>query len=200
MRNIFLFLFLTLGFTSIAFAGDGKYTLSYEISDNSWDSGVDTVVGATLDEDDNGYAFILDYDLGNNLVIEAAYRDFGEASLSGSSGNTFNYNGTSYTFNATAAITLEADTLSFGLKKSLSLTDNISAFARLGFHRYETTIGLAVGTASASTSVKDEDIYYGAGLSYAMGNMKLNLSHNNYDLDWDEVDSTAISLSYNLAF
>ena len=98
---------MTLGFTSIAFAGgpskgnmqnvghtsNGKYTLSYEISDNNWDSGVDTVVGATLDEDDNGYAFILDYDLGNNLVIEAAYRDFGEASLSGSSGNTFKYNG-----------------------------------------------------------------------------------------------------------
>ncbi|MDA7748542.1 outer membrane beta-barrel protein [Gammaproteobacteria bacterium] len=211
MKNIFLF--LTLSFTSIAFAGshgkgmhseghgsDGKYTVTYEILDNSWNSGVNTVVGATLDEDDSGYGIVLGYDLGNHLMIEAGYKDFGEASLSGVSGNTFNYGGASYTFDATANAVFEADSLSIGLKKSFSIADNISAFGRIGIHRWEANVSAATATASADSSSKNEDMYYGYGIAYEMGNISLNLSRDKYDLEYDEVDSTAFSLSYNLAF
>ena len=212
MRNIFLF--LTLGFTSITFAGShgkgmpqdasheshGKYTITYEILDNSWDSGVNTIVGATLDEDDNGYGIVLGYDLGNNLVLEAAYRDLGQASLSGASGNTFKYGGVAYTFNATATVFVEADTLTLGLKKSFNFSDNLSVFARAGIHRYESTLGVTAATASVDTSNKDQDIYYGVGASYSMGNIHLNIAHDTYDIDYGEIDSTGISLSYNLAF
>ena len=212
MRNIFLF--LTLGFTSIAFAGGhgkglpndsthgshGKYSLTYEIPDNDYDSGVNTIVGATIDEDDNGYGIVLGYDLGNNLTLEAAYRDFGQASLSGASGNTFKYGGVSYTFDATAVVSVEADTLALGLKKSFNLGDNLSVFARAGIHRYESTLGVTAATASADTSNKDEEIYYGVGASYSMGNIHLNIAHDTYDIDYGDIDATGISLSYNLAF
>tara|TARA_B110000305_G_C19018981_1_gene438402 strand:- start:122 stop:259 length:138 start_codon:yes stop_codon:yes gene_type:complete len=40
----------------------------------------------------------------------------------------------------------------------------------------------------------------GVGASYSMGNIHLNVAHDTYDIDYGDVDSTGISLSYNLAF
>jgi hypothetical protein len=133
-------------------------------------------------------------------MIEVGYKDFGEATLSGVSGNTFNYGGASYTFDATASAVFEADSLSIGLKKSFSIADNISAFGRIGIHRWEADISASTATTSLDSSAKDEDIYYGYGIAYEMGNISLSLSRDEYDLEHDEVDSTAFSISYNLAF
>jgi hypothetical protein len=58
------------------------------------DTGVDTVVGATLDEDDSCYAFVIGNEIDENLSIEGFYIDFGEATLKGDSGDAFDFNGT----------------------------------------------------------------------------------------------------------
>ena len=48
MKNTIIASFLLLMSTTV-FA-QGKYYLSYEVSDNKWDTGVTVVSGATLDE------------------------------------------------------------------------------------------------------------------------------------------------------
>ena len=49
MRNLLISV-VALFMTSTVFA-QGKYFLSYEVSDNEWDTGVAVVSGAVLDED-----------------------------------------------------------------------------------------------------------------------------------------------------
>ena len=87
-----------------------------------------------------------------------------------------------------------------GLSCSCSAIKSSSVFARAGIHRYESTLGVTAATASADTSNKDEEIYYGVGASYSMGNIHLNIAHDTYDIDYGDIDATGISLSYNLAF
>ena len=176
-------------------ADTGNY-VEFSILDSSWDTGVSNVSGATLDEDDSGFAITGGMPLGDNLDLEFGYADFGEASLSGSSGNTFDYDSVSYTFNATATIQLEGDSIFIGLKPKMSLTDSISAYARLGFNMWDTTLTVSTGTASADVSDDGNDLYYGFGVSGKMGGLNISLSHSNYEFDSDDVDSTSLSVSF----
>ena len=178
----------------------GGYYIGYEIGDNDWDSGVTDVSGATLDEDDTGWAIVAGYHYSDGLDIEFGYADFGEASLSGSSGNTFKYEGTSYTFNATAAISLEGDAFLIGIKPKMSISDTVDVFARAGVNIWDTKIKISNGTASADVKDDGNDLYYGFGLSGTFGNFNLSYSHTNYEFDSDDVDSNAFAINYKLQF
>ena len=89
-------------FLSIIFAGILAYPISslaegnhieFSILDSSWDTGISNVSGATLDEDDTGFAIVWGGPFTDNIDLEIGYADFGEASLSGTNGNTFDYRG-----------------------------------------------------------------------------------------------------------
>ena len=121
MKNTIIASFLLLMSTTV-FA-QGKYYLSYEISDNELD-GINVVSGASLDKDDTGYAILGGIHVNDNLDIELGYKDFGEASLSGVSGNQFTYRGTTYQFNATATLSYEGDAYLIGLKPKYKINDN----------------------------------------------------------------------------
>ena len=84
------------------------------------DTGVTIVSGAVLDETDSGYAILVGVHLNDNLDIELGYKDFGEASLAGASGNQFTYEGTTYEFNTTATITMEGDAYLIGVNPNIS--------------------------------------------------------------------------------
>ena len=74
-------------------SAEGFY-LSALYGSTSLDTGVDTVVGTTLEEDDTGYAFAIGNEIDDNVSIEGFYIDFGEASLRGDNGDTFVLDGT----------------------------------------------------------------------------------------------------------
>lgn len=197
MKNTIIASFLLLMSTTV-FA-QGKYYLSYEISDNELD-GISVVSGASLDKDDTGYAILGGIHLNDNLDLELGYKDFGEASISGSSGNQFTYRGTTYQFNATATLSYEGDAYLIGLKPKYKINDNISLYGRLGVNMWDVTLNAASGTASASADDDGHDLYYGVGIATSFAGLNIGLSHSIYEFDSDEVDSTALSLSYTLNF
>ena len=198
MKNTIIASFLLLMSTTV-FA-QGKYYLSYEVSDNKWDIGVTVVSGATLDEDDTGYAILGGIHLNDNLDLEFGYKDFGEAYLAGASGNTFRLDGTLYAFNTSAIIVAEGEAYLIGLKPKHDLTENISIFAKIGVNMWDTTYHLATGTASGSVDDDGTDFYYGVGVSASFAGLDIGLSHSIYEFDSDDVESTALSLSYTLNF
>ena len=53
---------------------------------NTIDTGI-TNISSNLDEEDSGYSLYAGLPLNENLDFEVSYNDFGEASLSGVSGN-----------------------------------------------------------------------------------------------------------------
>ena len=184
---------LMIPMTSIA--DDHTGYVEFSILNSSFDTGFSNVVGATLDEDDSGFAITGGMPLGGTLDLEIGYADFGEASITGVSGNTFTYGGTNYTFNATGSLMVEGDSYFLGLKAKMPLTDSVSAFGRLGYNAWDSTLSVANATAAASVRADGTDLYYGFGVSANMGNLKISLSHSYYEFGFDDVDSTALSIS-----
>jgi len=179
--------------------GKGSY-ITYEIGDNEWDSGVSDVVGASLDEDDTSWALIWGKHLSPNLDLELGYIDYGEASLSGVSGNTFKFEGTTYTFNATATAMLEGDAWILGIKPKMSISDTVDVFARVGINMWDSTLRISSATASADVSDDGSDLYYGFGLSGTFDNFIFSFSHTRYEFDQEDVDSNGLAISYRLNF
>ena len=178
----------------------GKYFLSYEFSDNEWDTGVTIVSGAVLDETDSGYSILVGVHLNDNLDIELGYKDFGEASLAGASGNQFTYEGTTYEFNTTATITMEGDAYLIGVNPKYKLSENLSLYGKLGVNIWDVTLGVATGTSSENIDDDGNDIYYCLGIQVKFGGLDFSLAHSKYEFDSEEVDSNALSISYVLNF
>ena len=167
----------------------------FSILNSSWDTGISNVSGATLDEDDTGFAIVWGGPFTDNIDLEIGYADFGETSLSGSSGNTFDYKGTSYVFTATGTIAVEGDSFFVGIKPKMSLTDSLDAYARFGLTSWDTILTASSASGSADTSDDGVDLYYGFGVSGNISGFTLSLSHSIYEFDADDVDSTALSIS-----
>ena len=154
----------------------------------SLDTGVDTVVGATLDEDDTGYAFVIGNEIDENVSIEGFYIDFGEASLKGDSGDTFVFDGTTYVFNASATIKATGTSMGVAGKLHFDMTEKLSGFFKIGMHSWDTEETLAAATASATTTDDGIDILIGIGAEYDISEkVAFVVGYDKYTLDDDDV-------------
>jgi len=154
----------------------------------SLDTGVDTVVGATLDEDDTGYAFVIGNEIDENVSIEGFYIDFGEASLKGDSGDTFVLDGTTYVFNASATIKATGTSMGVAGKLHFDMTEKLNGFFKMGMHSWDTEETLAAATASATTTDDGIDILMGIGAEYDISEkVAFVVGYDKYTLDDDDV-------------
>ena len=154
----------------------------------SIDTGVDTVVGATLDEDDTGYAFVVGNEIDENLSIEGFYIDFGEATLKGDSGDTFALNGSSYVFTSSATIEASATSMGVAGKVHFDMAEKLSGFFKFGMHSWDTEATIAVATASATTTDDGIDILMGIGAEYDVSEkVAVVVGYDQYTLDDEDV-------------
>ena len=198
MKKIITFLLFAF-LSSVSFAND-RFYIGLEVSNNEYDTGVSAVSGATLDDEDTGYAIVGGFMLADNIDLEFGYRDFGEASLKGDSGDTFTLDGTDYVFTASATIKAEADSFFLGIKPSHTLTDNVQVFGRLGIHNWDSTVSVSSGTASADVHEDGTDPYYGVGLSAKFSNgFVAEASYNSYQTD-DDITSLSGFIGYRFEY
>ena len=152
------------------------------------DTGVDTVVGATLDEDDSGYAFVIGNEIDENVSIEGFYIDFGEATLKGDSGDTFDLDGTSYVFTSSATIKATATSMGVAGKLHFNMAEKLNGFFKLGMHSWDSEVTTAVATASATTTDDGIDILMGIGAEYDISEkVAFVVGYDKYTLDDDDV-------------
>ena len=130
------------------------------------DAGVESVVGATLDEDGTGYAFVIGNEIDENLSIEGFYIDFGEASLKGDSGDTFAFNGSNYVFVASSVIKATVTSMGVAGKLHFDIAEKLNGFVKAGMHSWEREVTLAAATDSASATDEGNDILMGIGAEY----------------------------------
>ena len=121
MRKILISI-LFLIFSTITSYADQFYA-GIDIAQISLDTGVSNI-SANLDEDDTLMKFTGGYNVNENVSIEAFYLDFGQASLSGVSGNRFSYKGSTYQFIATGTIYLTADVAGVGIMSDYDLCEH----------------------------------------------------------------------------
>ena len=180
-------------FSSQSLKAEGSY-VGIDYLNNKIDTGI-TNISSTLDETDSGFSLFYGGEFSENLDIEASYQDFGEASLSGVSGNQFKIDGTTYEFNATATLYSKASSWGVAAKPKMILSDNVTAYGKLGIHKWKSTFGVTSTTATASEDENGTDVYFGGGLELSFDNLVGRVGYTSFDLDGDKIQSTNIGLA-----
>ena len=155
---------------------------------NKIDTGI-TNISSNLDEKDNGYSLYTGFSVIENVDLEVSYNNFGEASLSGVSGNQFKIDGTTYEFTATATLSVKATSIGVAAKPKLQLSDGVIIYGKLGVHQWDSEFKVSSTDTSATLDDDGSDVYYGAGLEVAISNFKGRIGYSLYDLDGDDIDS-----------
>lgn len=171
-----------------------KYYVGAEYNKNKIDTGVSNV-SSRLDEEDNGYSIFFGLPINKDFDVEVSYNNFGEASLSGVSGNQFRLNGTLYEFNQTATIKAEAKSYGIAIKPKLNINKNFDLVGTLGAHRWDSDFSVRGTTASGSGSDDGVDLFYGVGLKANFNTISVGVNYNIYKLDSEEVKSMGLRVS-----
>ena len=148
MKNVIILFFLVCG---MSIASANQYYVGLDFNEIKVNTGI-TNISSNLDEEDTVLKFTGGYKLNDKISLEAFYMDFGEASLSGVSGNQFSYGGSTYEFITTATIALSADTVGVGARYNIYKEGKSALYAMAGIHSYDVTLSIAAGTGSASVS------------------------------------------------
>ena len=198
IRNKIIALMISLiAIPSYAFAQKSKMYVGAEYTKNTIDTGV-TVGTATLDEKDSGYALFIGTEVDKNFDVEFSYNNFGEASVSGNNGSTFNVNGTAYQFTAAGAkLAAKADSFGLALKPKLTLGQNVDLVGTLGYHKWESKLTASVSNISGGSITEDGyDFFYGIGIKANFQNFSAGLGYNIYKLDSEDVKSLGLRAAY----
>ena len=102
MKKTIAIILCTTLFSAQSLKAESTY-VGIDYLNNKIDTGI-TNISSKLDETDSGYSLFFGTEFTENLDLEYSYQDFGEASLSGVSGNQFKIGSTTYQFNATATL------------------------------------------------------------------------------------------------
>tara|TARA_B110000091_G_scaffold122033_1_gene131319 strand:+ start:145 stop:735 length:591 start_codon:yes stop_codon:yes gene_type:complete len=190
---ILLFTFSLLGLQSLK--SEEAY-IGIDYLNNEIDTGI-TNISSTLDEKDTGYSIYAGLPMSDTMDIEVSYNDFGEASLSGVSGNQFSLDGTTYEFNATATLAVKASSIGVAAKQKVELSEGVMLYGKVGIHQWDSELSIASTTATANADENGTDVFYGAGLELSISNLKGRIGYSLYDLDGEDIDSLNIGFIYS---
>jgi OmpA-OmpF porin, OOP family len=194
MKKIIIAIFALALFTSQSLKAEGFY-IGLDYLNTKIDTGV-TNISSSLDEKDTGYSLYAGMPINENLDVEISYQDFGEASLSGVSGNQFTVGGTTYEFNQTATLKASADSYGIAAKPKYKINENVTVYGKLGLHSWDSTFTVSGTTVAGSESADGTDIFYGAGIQANFNNLAARIGYTIYDLDGEDVDSINAGLAY----
>ena len=164
IKRILTCAILVSGFCSYANASDYYIQLNY--GQNKIDTGVTSVTGATLDEEDAGLYIAGGTELSDGFDLEVFYYDFGEASLKGDNGDTFTLDGTDYVFISSGSISVTGSSIGVASKLYTSLNEDIDLYGKIGFHSWETTVKVSSTTSSTDATDDGIDPIYGFGAEF----------------------------------
>ena len=173
-----------------------EFYIGIDYLHNTIDTGVENI-SSNLDEEDEGYSLYAGWPINENLDIEASYQDFGEASLSGVSGNQFKFDGTTYEFNATATLAASVTSLGFAAKPKFEISDGVMLYGKLGVHSWDAKLSITSTTVSASADDSGTDVFFGGGIQVSLENLNGRIGFTKFDLDGDYVDSFNVGVSYS---
>ena len=135
-------------------AGD-RYYVGMNYSSMTYETGVTNTTGtAQLDEKDNAFKFFAGYEISDNIALEAHIADFGEASLSGNTGDRFTYAGTQYQITAdNAKISIGFESVGIGAVLKHKLHKYVVPYAKIGIHNGEINSTFAPKTEQFSSHI-----------------------------------------------
>lgn len=181
-------------------AADTGWYGSVSLGTSTVDTGVSNTTGtASLDEDDTSFKITFGQKLDKVLSIEGFYADFGEASLTGNTGDTFDSGGTTWVFTAdNAKVATSASGLGINAKFTHAFTDKSSIAGRLGLLMWDVTTSASTATTASSASDDGIDLFYGIGYKYDFNKQySLTVDYDMYTADTFDFNTLAVGVSFN---
>jgi OOP family OmpA-OmpF porin len=164
-------------------------------------TGVSGLTGtASLDERDTGYKLYAGYAMNQYASVELQYANFGEATLSGTTGDHFSYDGQTYQFLASnASLRLKTDSIGASVLLGMPLGEQVTPFVRAGLHRWESDMKITATNISTNDSDHGTDPFFGVGLDVKIiKNISARIEAERYKIDSDNGDF--ISAGIKVAF
>lgn len=147
-----------------AFAQENKFYLGVAGGQTKYDTGV-TAITSSLDEKDTGWKVFGGYEINEYVSVEGYYADLGDATLSGSNGQTFKFKGTTYQFTTTASIGINATAWGAALLAGVPINQTIKPYAKLGFNRVTVETSYT-GTTAPNEKSTETDPVFGIGVEF----------------------------------
>jgi OOP family OmpA-OmpF porin len=194
MRKILLTVLLSFASTQ-ALAQDSKFYFGASGGQTKFDTGV-TAVTASLDEKDSGFKIFGGYDLNENISVEAFYVDLGNATLSGTNGQTFRANNTTYQFTTSASISVRGTAIGASILAGVPLNDYVKPFAKIGFSRTETKTSYT-GTNAPDEKDTSTEPMYGVGIDFNITKaISLRVEYEHYKSDDDKAKLVSAGIKF----
>lgn len=177
-----------------AVSADFYYGFRFGIS--KFDTNINNLTGtARLEENDFGFKLLAGMPLGNNMAIEVFYTDYGEVTLGGQTGDTFDLNSTTFIFTSNDS-ELSSGLTTYGLNGlyRYSINASQSLNARLGIMRWQNKFKVQSPLNSISSSEDDIELYWSLGFEQRLGS-SLSLLFDYESLVTENIDLQSIGLN-----
>ena len=187
-----------LGTCSLAQANESAY-LGFSYGNTEFESDDITPITAQMDSSDSGLKLFFGYDLSRRVSLEFAYVDFGESSLSGSSGDTFMFDGSTYAFIHDTNWSAEVSAITVSTLYSFRPGNTgLAIQPRLGLAMWESESNYSNTIGTYSVNDDGANLFYGIGLMYKLTKLfSLKAEYKLYNFDSD-VEMLGIGLKMHL--
>lgn len=186
---------------SYANAADTNWYAGISLGTSTLDTGVSNTTGtARLDDDDSGFKILVGKKIDKTISVEAFYADFGEASLTGNTGDTFDLGGSTFVFTTNnAKIATAATAIGVNAKFTYAFDNKSSIAGRIGMMLWDVTASVSgASIASATASDDGTDLFYGIGYKYNFNNKyALTVDYDLYTADDADFDMIAVGVLFN---
>ena len=174
---------------------------SASIGTTTVNTGITNTTGtASLDESGSGFKLLLGKKIDKTISIEGFYVDFGEASLTGNNGDTFDANNTTWVFNTNnSSVKSSATGVGANAKFNYDFNKKSSIAGRIGVMNWnvKTTVSGA-SISSSSLSESGTDLFYGVGYKYQFSdNYALVADYDIYKVDSENLNMMSVGMVVN---
>jgi len=182
-------------------AADNNWYSGISLGTTTVETGVSNTTGtARLDEDDSGFKILVGKKIDKTISVEGFYADFGEASLTGNTGDNFDIGGTTFVFTTNnAKIATTATAIGVNAKFTYEFDNKSSIAGRIGMMLWDVTASVSgASIASATASDDGTDLFYGFGYKYNFNNKyALTVDYDLYTADDVDFDMIAVGVLFN---
>jgi len=191
-----------------------QFYFGFQLLMSEIDSGWSSPGGNTkIDEDKNGFSIVSGMNVIDDLKglpfrldFEAAFNQFGDATLMANDGDSFvtdgryakkTYTPQRLTFSKNdSVISIQSYSTSLGVKPSFKIIDAFTIYTNLGLHRWD-QVDITSFSGSVDTfEYKGTDIYYGIGAGYHGKGFSLEIEYLEHEMYYN-AKSFSGALKYN---
>ena len=148
----------------------------------------------SIDDTDMSWRLGVNYSIDNHWFIEASYVDLGAFS---STVEGITLNPEDFQQKVASALPTNASGFTVGGGYQYEINDRWYIDANTGLFSWESD-NTSKGAATLTNSQDGTDLYYGVGLGVQlMENMKISLNYTNYNLESNDVATTALTINYH---